>query len=396
MHIKSIREAKNLKERRVFLRSDFNVPIVKGKILDDYKLISSLPTIRFLLSNKCKIIIGTHLGSPKGKSSAFSTKPIALRLGRMLGKKIKFVNDCIGAKVEKEIEKMKDGEILFLENLRFYKEEKKNKKSFAKKLARLADIYVNDAFGVSHRKHASVSAIRKYLPHYAGLLMEKEILNLNKILHPSKPFVVVMGGAKIATKLQILERFEGKADYILLGGSLANTLLSILGYEVGKSRVETDDMSLTHQLISFYKRCKNKKVILPLDFAVSQSKDGKGNAKIKTLGNVDKKDYIFDIGPKTISFYAKFIKKGNTIVWNGPLGMFENSHFKHGTISIARTIAARSTGAAFGVAGGGETVEALKATHMMDYVDWVSTGGGAMLSYLNGEKMPGLKGIVRR
>lgn len=378
------------------MRSDFNVPIVKGKILDDYKLISSLPTIRFLLSNKCKIIIGTHLGSPKGKSSAFSTKPIALRLGRMLGKKIKFVNDCIGAKVEKEIEKMKDGEILFLENLRFYKEEKKNKKSFAKKLARLADIYVNDAFGVSHRKHASVSAIRKYLPHYAGLLMEKEILNLNKILHPSKPFVVVMGGAKIATKLQILERFEGKADYILLGGSLANTLLSILGYEVGKSRVETDDMSLTHQLISFYKRCKNKKVILPLDFAVSQSKDGKGNAKIKTLGNVDKKDYIFDIGPKTISFYAKFIKKGNTIVWNGPLGMFENSHFKHGTISIARTIAARSTGAAFGVAGGGETVEALKATHMMDYVDWVSTGGGAMLSYLNGEKMPGLKGIVRR
>ena len=401
--VKSVRKIKNLRGSRILLRSDFNVPMQDGKIEDDYKIVAGLSTIRFLLNNKCKVIVATHLGEPKfnkGKLSAkdrgdLSTKNLALRLGKLLGRKVDFANDCIGKEVERKVRMMKEGDILFLENLRFYPEEETDNKAFAKELAKFADIYINNAFAVSHRKHASVSAIKKYLPAYAGFLVEQEVRNLDKILLPEKPFVVVMGGAKISSKLRLLEKFAKNADHILLSGALANTLLSILGHETGKSKVEKKDDKLVQALLKFYKKNGSKKIIFPVDFLVTQDKAGKGKTMIKTLNGIGKGDYIFDVGPKTISLYAKSIKKAKSIIWNGPLGMFENKHFKHGTLAVAKIIAAKSTGVAFGVVGGGETVEALKMTKMFDYVDWVSTGGGAMLSYLSGEDMPGLKNILK-
>lgn len=395
MKLKSVTQAKGITSKIIFLRSDFNVPIKNGEIQDDYKIVAGLAMIRFLLRHKCKIIIATHLGEPKKRSkNDFSTKPIAVRLEKLLGKKVSFIDNCVGAKVKAAVGKMREKDILVLENLRFHKEEEKNNLEFAKDLAGLADIYVNNAFAVSHRDHASISAIKKYIPSFAGMLLEKEVVSLEKILTPKRPMVVLMGGAKISTKLALLERLAGVADHVLLGGALANTFLHMLGYEIGRSMAERDDEELIKQLALFYKISGNKKIILPIDVVVTKNKDGRGSAINKSINKIGKNDFIYDIGPKTIAFYARFIKQARTLAWNGPLGMFENDHFKHGTLAIGRIFAARSTGTAFGVAGGGETIEALKMTKMMDYVDWASTGGGAMLSYLGGEKMPGLKGLI--
>jgi 3-phosphoglycerate kinase len=238
-----------------------------------------------------------------------------------------------------------------------------------------------------------VSAIKKFLHTYAGLLLEDEIVHLTKTLQPQKPLVIVIGGSKISTKLPLITHFLKKADHILIGGAIANDFVKGLGYEVGKSMVGKDAAQL-RRAIKIYKKAGNKKIILPLDFVVSDRLDGKGKAEVRSINNISKKDYILDIGPKTISFYAKYIKAANTLIWNGPMGMFEQDDFRHGTMAIARLIASRSTGHAFGVVGGGETVEALKKTQMIQHVDWVSTGGGAMLDFLAGQKMPGLRGLL--
>jgi len=396
MHVKSIKRAEEARSKIIFLRSDFNVPIKDGKISDDYKIVAGLETIRFLIKRNCRIIIATHLGEPaKGNKKDFTTKPIATALGRLLKTKVGFVEDCVGPKAHKAVKKMKAKDIIVLENLRFHNEEEKNNQRFARSLASLADIYVNNAFAVCHRNHASVSAIKKYLPSYAGTLVEKEVRSLNKILKPKKPLVVLMGGAKISTKLMLLEKLSQAADQVMLGGALANTFLYMLGLEVGRSVAEKDE-ELIEQLAKFYKIRGNKKILLPVDVVVSQKKDGSGKVVAKNVHKVSKNDFIYDIGPKTINFYARFIKRAKTIVWNGPLGMFENKHFKHGTLAMAHIMGVKSTGPAFGVAGGGETIEALKMSKMMEHVDWVSTGGGAMLSYLGGEKMPGLVGLIKK
>lgn len=395
MKIKSINEAKNLKGKTVFLRADFNVPIKQDRVKEDYKIIAGLSTIRFLLRYGCKVIVSTHLGDPGGKKNLkLTTLPVAKRLEKLLGKKITFINDSIGSKVETLIKKINPGQVVFLENLRFHAGEEKNDKNFAKQLARLADIYVNNAFAVSHREHASVSAIKKYLPAYAGLLVEAELKNINKALKPEKPLIVVIGGAKISTKLPIIKKFIKSAEHILVGGAIANDFLKNLGFEVGKSLVGKDG-KISKQLVGIYKKYGNKKIILPLDFLVSDNRAGSGKLTVKKVTEINKKDYIYDIGPQTILFYSRYLKKAKTIVWNGPMGLFENEKFKHGTLSVARVIASHTSGKAFGVVGGGETIEALKLTRMIGYIDWVSTGGGAMLDYLAGEKMPGLKGIVR-
>ena len=404
MKIKSIRQYKKLTGKKVLLRVGFNVPIEKGKIKDDYKIVASLPTIRFLLRHKCKVIIVTHLGRPMGSKkynklrNQYSVKPIATRLSRMLGRKVKFVDDCVGFKVGTEVSKMENGQILMLGNLRFYKGEEANSKKFAKELAGLADIYVNDAFSASHRNHASVSAIKRFLPSYAGILLEHELVNINKVLRPQKPLILVIGGAKIATKIQLIKKLYKKTHRVLIGGALANNFFAAHKLEVGKSLVDK-------QSIKFAKKFsarggpafgwKKTKIILPIDVVVCSRKDGSGKVTVKNVYAVNKNEIILDIGPETIRLYNSFIKKANTIIWNGPMGMFEQDHFKHGTLAIARVIAARSGGSTFGAVGGGETVEALKMTKMLDYVDWVSTGGGAMLAYLGGERMPGLKGIVK-
>jgi phosphoglycerate kinase len=395
MTIKSIRKVKNLKGKKIFLRVDFNVPLRNGKVEEDFKIVASLPTIRFLLSQKSKIIIASHLGrpvnSPKSKVQSrkiFSLEPVAKRLGQLLGREVKFINDCVGEKVKSEIEELKEGEIIFLENLRFYKEEENNDADFAKKLAALADMYVNDAFAVCHRTNASTVAIKKYLPFCAGLLLENEIKNLTKIFKPKKPLVAIIGGAKMETKIALLKKFKKIADYIIIGGALANNFLKANGYEIGKSLISKNEINLAKKVMA-------RKIILPVDVIVSKKKDDSGRPVAKKIGEVNKNEIIFDIGPETIKLYASLIKKAQTIVWNGPLGKYEFEHFRHGTLAIARVVAARSGGPVFGVVGGGETIEALNMTKMANYVDWVSSGGGAMLSFLGGEKMPGLEGIIK-
>lgn len=395
MKIKSIRKVKKIAGKKVLLRVDFNIPMENGHIQDDYKIVASLPTIRFLLRYKSKIIIATHLGRPDGeKIKKYSLKPGAKRLRELLGEKnhpvsrVKFINDCIGFKVGNEVSKLKEGEILMLENLRFYKEEQKDNKEFAKQLANLADIYINDAFANSHRKHASMNAIQKYLPAYAGLLLEEEIKNLYKIIHPKKPLIVVIGGAKIKTKIRLLKKISKKGAKILIGGALANNFLKAHNLEIGQSLIDKASLS-------FAKKFKKKNILLPIDVLVRQAKEAKGKPEVKSVDKVGKEDIILDIGPETIRLFSNHIKKAKTIIWNGPMGKFEEEHFKHGSLAIARVVAARARGWAFGVVGGGDTIKILKMTKMQDYVDWISTGGGAMITYLSGEPMPGLKQIVK-
>lgn len=388
MKIKSFK--KNIKEisgKTVFLRVDFNVPISGSKIKEDFKIKQSLETINFLLEKKCKIIIASHLGQPKsGFEPKYSLFPISKYLSKLLDKKIFFLNFKEFNNFELIRKKIKQGgEIFLLDNLRFYSGEEKNCKKLAKSLASLADIYVNDAFAVSHRANSSISSIRLYLPSFMGLLLEKEIISLNKILNPKKPFVVIMGGAKISTKIPIIKKLYSKASFILLGGALANNFFLSRGYNIGKSLIDNNGQKLVKEFL------KSKKIILPIDVVLENKLNSKKSIiKIKKISEIENDDIILDIGPKTILLFSKYIKKAQTIVWNGPMGMFENNSFKKGTVIIARGIASRAGGRAFGVAGGGETVEALNLSGMKKYMDWVSTGGGAMLSYLAGEKMPGL------
>lgn len=390
MKIKSISSLKKLVGKKILVRVDFNVPLEKGKIKDDYKIASGSETIKYLSAQGAKVIIITHLGEPGGKKiAALSAAPLAVRLAKILDIKVKFIDTVFGDKTEKAIAAMNSGDILFLENIRFESGELKNDNQFAKQLAALADIYVNDAFAVSHREQASVAAVKNYLPAYAGLLLEQELKALNKIIKPKKPLVVMMGGAKIETKAALISKLYPRASHILLGGGLANNFLKFKKLEIGKSLFDDNSLPVIKKLLAG--RARDKKIILPVDVIV---KDKKGRVFSKDIKAVIKTDTIFDIGPESISLFADYIKNANTIIWNGPMGKFEEPVFKNGTISLARMIAARSKGRAYGVCGGGETVEALKMSGMMEYVDWVSTAGGAMLSYLGGAKMPGLKKIV--
>lgn len=384
--IKSIRNVKNLSGKKIFLRADFNVSIKAGRIKDDYKIVATLPTIRFLLRHNCRIIIATHFG--QGDKSD-STKPLADKLNRLLGLKIKQLKNYPGKAAEVEVEKMENKNIVLLENLRWQAGEKKNDKKFAKALAGLADIYVNDGFAASHRNHASLSAIKKYLPNYAGLLLEKEILNLNKILKPKQPLISIIGGAKIQTKISLIKKLAKKSYKVLIGGALANNFIAAHGFKIGKSAADKASVKIAAELAKKYKN-----IILPIDVITAKKITSK-NIAVKPVSQVNKDDIILDIGPRTIKLFVSFIRPANTIIWNGPMGYFENEHFKHGTLAIARFVAARSTGQAFSAVGGGETIEALKLTKMEHYIDWVSTGGGAMLAFLSGEPMPGLKGIVK-
>lgn len=381
--IKSIRNIKGLAGKTILLRADLNVPIKNDQIKNDFKIIAILPTLRYLLRHNSKIVIITHVDK-KNKA-----EPIAEKLAHILGHKILFINECVGERVKSVIKKAENKSIIFLENLRFNPGEEKNEKKFAKSLAQLADIYINDAFAVSHRNHASVSIIKKYLPSFAGPLLEKEILNLNKVLNPKQPLISIIGGAKIETKIALIKRLARKSQKVLIGGALANNFIAAHGFEIGNSMADKGSIKIA---VALSKKYKN--IILPIDVITAKSIKSK-IVEVKPVNQVSKDDIILDVGPQTIKLFVNFIRHANTIIWNGPLGYFENEHFKHGTLSIARFVATRSSGKAFGVVGGGETIEALKMSKMEDYIDWISTGGGAMLTYLGGEKMPGLKGIAK-
>lgn len=390
MRVKTIKNLQKLQNKIVFLRVDFNVAIENGKIKDDYRIKASLGTINFLVSRGARVLIASHLGKPEGRFQAeYSLKPVACRLRRLLKKSVKFSSEIIGPKVEKMISKLPAGGILLLENLRFASGELKNDNKFAQALASLADFYVNDALAVSHRNQASVAAIKKYLPAYAGLLLEAEVKALQRIVKPKKPLIVIMGGAKIKTKAPLIANLEKKADKILLGGALANNFWKYQKQEIGWSLYEADSLKIVKK---FFKAGKiNPKIILPLDVVVQNKKR---QIRLCCPGELEKDEAIFDIGPETIRAYAQDIKRAQTLVWNGPFGKFEDEHFKQGTLSVARLVAARSQGPAYGLVGGGETVAALNLSKMGEYVDWISTAGGAMLAYLGGEKMPGLEKII--
>ncbi len=391
MKINSLRKAEGLRGKRVFVRTDFNVPIAKGKVLEDHKIIAGLETIIFLSHIGAKVIVASHLGDPRGrKVSALSLKPVADRLRKLSGQSVKFHAQIIGGATVKAVEKLKDGEIILLENLRFNQGEYNDAPVFAASLAELADIYVNDAFAVSHRSQASVSAIKKYLPSYAGLLLEKEILSFQKIIQPKKPLVVVLGGAKISTKAPLIKNLHVSSSKILIGGALANNFLRQSGREIGKSLFDEGSEAVVKSLL------RNKgimsKLILPVDYVVKRKN---GRAYAVSQDDVQSSDKILDIGPESIKTFSRYIKKAKTLFWNGPMGKFEERSFRHGTLAVASLVAARSSGLAYGVVGGGETVAALKLAGLSEYIDWVSTGGGASLSYIGGVKMPGLKGIIK-
>lgn len=384
MKIKSIKNCKNLKNKKVLLRVDFNVPIKSGKVADDYRIQKSLPTIKYLLKNGVIVIIVSHLGRPDGRDKKLSLKPVVKYLENNLKRKVEFVPDF------EKIKKLKS-KLVMLENIRFYKDEKKDENNFSKKLASIADIFVLDGFGVAHRSSGSVAGVAKFLPSYAGLLLEEEINGLSKIISkPKKPFVVILGGAKMETKIPVLKNVLPKADYVLPGGGIINICLLAEGYKIGNSLADKNLKNIA------LKYCKSKKFIMPVDVVV-----GDMEGKKYRLVKLEKKPHqvckkgeaILDIGPETTNLYAKYIKKAKTLVLNGAMGYFEQHPYEHGTYAIAGLFSARSKGIAYGVSGGGETVEVLRKLKIIDDVDLVSTGGGAMLEFLSGNKLPGLEAL---
>ena len=396
-----------IKNKTVLLRVDVNVPIDAGKVGDDYRIIQVLPTIHQLRKDGNKIIICGHLGRPKGKVDAeFSLKPVAHHLADLLHLKlietdykipeygiphlIFYTGKITEDRHQKQIEKIPGKDIVLLENLRFYAGEEENDPVFAKKLAGLADVYVNDAFGVDHRKAASVTGITKNLPSYAGLLLEREIKSLDVVLSkPKSPFVVMMGGIKISDKVETLTNLAKKADKILVGGGIANLFFFAKDLEIGISKVEKEAVKTAWQLAKNFR----DQLMLPVDVVVANKNIDKNSIRVCSPYEVGKQEQILDAGPKTILAYAGELKKAKTIVWNGPLGLFEVKPFHTATMALARVIGGVATRKAFAVVGGGETVDAVRQSGQEQHIDHVSTGGGAMLEYLAGKKLPGVEAL---
>lgn len=385
--MKLLKQAKDLKNKKVLLRVDFNVPLGIDGVVDgseDWRIKAVLPTIEYLIKKKSKIILLTHLGRPEGKIvEEFRIGPVQSRLSDLLGLPVIKTSDCIGDAVKKIIDGMKSGEIVLLENLRFHKEEEENDENFARELASLGDVYVNDAFSASHRAHASVSAITKFLPSYAGILLEKEVKVLSDAINsPKKPATIIIGGAKAETKLPVIKFLMDKFDHILVGGIVANVILKAKGIDVGESLLGGIDPKEAEKI-----DLKNKKLYIPVDAVICNSKIRR--AELSSIGKIGN-EKILDIGPDTEELFMNIIIDSNMIIWNGPMGKFENEKFSSGTKKIAEAVG-MSKG--YSIIGGGDTIAALDKFGYLDKVDYVSTGGGAMLEFLSGEKLPGLEAL---
>jgi phosphoglycerate kinase len=383
-----------LKGKRVFIRVDFNVPQdEKSNITDDTRILLSLPTIRFVSEAGGKVILASHLGRPKGKKDPkFSLAPVAGRLSQLLGKKVALATDCIGEEVQRQIGGMKEGEVLLLENLRFHPEEEKDEESFSKALASLCDAYVNDAFGAAHRAHASTEGITRFVKVVAaGFLMMKELQSLDKALvNPEKPYVAILGGAKVSDKIGVIQNLLDKVTTLLVGGGMAYTFLKGEGFEVGKSLVEEDQIGFSHSLLE---RAKNKiKFLLPSDHVAAERMDARAKKEIVKSEQIPSGWVCLDIGPETVKAFSEEIQSAKTIVWNGPMGVFEMEPFSHGTFAIARAIASAS---AFSIVGGGDSVAAVNQAGVADRIGHISTGGGASLEFLEGKKLPGIEALRR-
>jgi len=379
----------DVKKKKVLVRVDFNVPMKPdGAITDDTRIRACLPTIEYLINQQSRIILCSHLDRPDGKVvEELRLAPAAKRLSELLRKPVEVLSECVGPKVEEAVSKLRDGDIVLLENLRFYPQEEANDPDFAQRLSRLADIYVDDAFGSCHRAHASIVGVAQYLPSVAGLLLEKELRTLSGLMgNPDRPFAVMIGGAKVATKLGLLENILPKVDSLLIGGGMAATFLKSQGYGVGASTVEND--MLDHVLkLEEKARSLGVKLLLPLDLLVAQKLEAGSTTKIVSIAHVPEGWVIADIGPKTIEAFSKELNGCKTVFWNGPLGVFEIAQFAKGTRSLAEALANLK---ATTVIGGGSTAEAVEEMGLTDKMSYVSTGGGASLELLQGKVLPGV------
>ncbi|OGW30141.1 MAG: phosphoglycerate kinase [Nitrospirae bacterium GWC2_42_7] len=383
----------NIKGKRVFIRVDFNVPFDDSlRITDDSRIRSALPTINYAIDEGARVILASHLGRPKGKPDPrFSLAPVAKRLQRLLDKEVAFAQDCVGIQVEGLVSKMKDGDVLLLENLRYHAEEEKNDDGFAKKLAGLADFYINDAFGAAHRAHASTVGIPKYLPSAAGFLMKKEIEYLKGVVNnPVRPFVAILGGAKVSGKIGVLEHLETKVDKVLIGGGMAFTFIKAMGYEVGDSLVETE-MFETAQRIRKKLKSAGVKFYLPVDCVIAQTLEPGAETKIVPTLEIPRGWKALDIGPATVKLFSEALANAKTILWNGPMGVFEIDAFSRGTYSVAHSVA---DAYALTIVGGGDTDLAVHRAGVSDALSFISTGGGASLQLLEGNELPGIAALT--
>lgn len=406
MAIQYLRE-KNIKNKTVLLRASVDVPVDDGgAVADDFRIQASLPTIRLLLKGKNRVVMCGKRGRPAGKSVPnLSLAPVAERLANLLdmpfvqvgqktvdynGHLVFYSGDVREQRNREQVQTLNAGNLVFLENLEFYDEELASSAAFAKKLAALAEVYVNDDFSKCHHASASISVLPNYVPSYAGLQLEEEIQALSRVLgRPKHPFVVMMGGAKISDKIKTLTNLGKKADTLLVGGGLANLFFAARGYEIGKSKAEHESVKLAWQTDKNFKG----KIVLPVDVVVANSKLEKSSIRTCAPHEVKKSELILDAGPKTILAFARVLKQAQTVVWNGPLGFFEHKPFHHSTMALGRIIGAIGRGRAYAVVGGGETVDAIRQAHQADYIDHLSTGGGAMLEYLAGSKLPGVESL---
>jgi len=389
----------DLRGKRVFIRVDFNVPLKDGVVTDDTRIRETLPTLKLAIEKGGRLVLASHLGRPKGGPDAkYSVKPAAKKLEELLGKAVAFAADCVGADAEAKSKALKDGDVLVLENVRFHPEEEKNDEAFSKQLAALCDsVFVSDAFGSAHRAHASVVGITKFVSQAAaGLLMEKELVYIGKAMsNPTRPFVAILGGAKVSDKIEVVENLMRIADAMLIGGGMAYTFLKARGVPIGKSLVEDDKLDLAKKILTDAER-KNFKLLLPVDHVITPELKAGAPSRVVNAGATPADQMGLDIGPETIEAYKAEIAKAKTIVWNGPMGVFEMPAFARGTLEIAKAVAARTAAGATSIIGGGDSVAAVHKAGVADKISHISTGGGASLEFLGGRKLPGVEALTNK